>query len=65
VSRTLAIGGEVILGLVGLVFAAQGLGLTRGYSSVMNDRPEWVAIGSGLVVLALVLLWVTTRRRTA
>jgi hypothetical protein len=29
----------------------------------MNDRPEWVAIGSGMVVLALVLLWVTLRRR--
>jgi hypothetical protein len=29
----------------------------------MNDRPEWVAIGSGMVVLALVLLWVTVRRR--
>jgi hypothetical protein len=29
----------------------------------MNDRPEWVAIGSGMFVLALVLAWVTTRRR--
>jgi hypothetical protein len=29
----------------------------------MNDRPEWVAIGSGMFVLALVLLWVTTMRR--
>jgi MYXO-CTERM domain-containing protein len=29
----------------------------------MNDRPEWVAIGSGMVVLALVLLWATVRRR--
>jgi hypothetical protein len=29
----------------------------------MNDRPEWVAIGSGMFVLALVLLWVTTTRR--
>jgi hypothetical protein len=45
------------------VFTAQGLGLTRGTRSVMNDRPEWVAIGSGMVVLALVLLWVTLRRR--
>jgi hypothetical protein len=31
----------------------------------MNDRPEWVAIGSGMVVLALVLLWVTVRRPAA
>lgn len=54
--------GEVILALLGLVFTAQGLGLTRGVPSRMNDRPEWVAIGSGMVVLALVLLWVTTRR---
>jgi len=29
----------------------------------MNDRPEWVAIGSGLVVLAIVLLWVTLGNR--
>ena len=31
----------------------------------MNDRPEWVAIGSAMVVVAVVLFWVTTRRRTA
>jgi len=29
----------------------------------MNDRPEWVAIGSAMVVLALVLFWITLRRR--
>jgi hypothetical protein len=29
----------------------------------MNDRPEWVAIGGGMFVLALVLAWVTTRPR--
>jgi hypothetical protein len=29
----------------------------------MNDRPEWVAIGGGMFVLALVLLWVTARPR--
>jgi hypothetical protein len=54
-----------VLALAGLTFAAQGLGLTRSYPSVMNDRPEWVAIGGGLFVLALVLFWVTTRRRSA
>jgi len=53
----------VVLVLAGLTFAAQGLGLTRGVRSAMNDRPEWVAIGGGMFVLALVLLWVTTRRR--
>jgi len=31
----------------------------------MNDRPEWVAIGGGMFVLALVLLWVTLRRKAA
>jgi hypothetical protein len=61
--RTLAIAAEVVLALAGAVFAAQGLGLTRGVRSAMNDRPEWVAIGSGVFVLALILLWVTTRRR--
>jgi hypothetical protein len=29
----------------------------------MNDRPEWVAIGAGMFVLALVLVWLTTRQR--
>jgi hypothetical protein len=61
--RTLGIAAEVVLALAGAVFAAQGLGLTRGVRSAMNDRPEWVAIGSGVFVLALILLWVTTRRR--
>jgi hypothetical protein len=56
---------EAVLALAGLIFTAQGLGLTRGVRSAMNDRPEWVAIGSGMVVLALVLVWVTSRRRAA
>lgn len=54
-----------MLALAGLTFAAQGLGLTRNYPSVMNDRPEWVAIGAGLFVLALVLFWLTARRKPA
>ena len=60
-SRTAAFVGEAILALAGLTFAAQGLGLTHSVPSAMNDRPEWVAIGGGMFVLALVLLWVTTR----
>ena len=63
--RTLSLAGEAALGLFGLVFSAQGLGLTRSYRSAMNDRPEWVAIGSAMFVLALVLGWVTLRRRPA
>ncbi|HVR89013.1 MAG TPA: hypothetical protein VHG53_05645 [Candidatus Limnocylindria bacterium] len=63
--RALAIAVELVIALAGLVFTAQGIGLTRGYRSVMNDRPEWIVIGSGMLVLALVLLWVTTRRRLA
>jgi len=55
--------GEAILGLAGLTFAAQGLGLTRGVPSAMNDRPEWIAIGGGMFALALVLGWVTARPR--
>jgi hypothetical protein len=31
----------------------------------MNDRPEWVAIGSAMFVLAVVLFWLTVRRRSA
>ncbi|HEV2249213.1 MAG TPA: hypothetical protein VGT60_01765 [Candidatus Limnocylindria bacterium] len=63
--RLLAFAGEAILALAGLTFTAQGLGLTRSVRSVMNDRPEWVAIGSGMFVLALVLVWLTARRGSA
>ncbi|MHB8631446.1 MAG: hypothetical protein ACYC9W_05920 [Candidatus Limnocylindria bacterium] len=58
----MAIAGEIALGLLGLTFAAQGFGLTRSYRSAMNDRPEWVVIGGGMFVLALVLIWRTSRR---
>jgi hypothetical protein len=64
-NRGAAIAGEWLLALAGLTFAAQGLGLTRGVPSLMNGRPEWVAIGGGMFVLAVVLFWVTTRRRAA
>ena len=59
----MAIAGEAVLALAGLTFTAQGLGLTHSVRSAMNDRPEWVAIGSAMFVLALVMFWVTTRRR--
>ena len=51
--------GEAVLALAGLTFTAQGLGLTHSVRSAMNDRPEWVAIGSAMFVLALVLGWLT------
>jgi len=60
-----AIVGEVVLALAGLTFSAQGLGLTHGVRSFMNDRSEWIAIGSGMLVVAVVLLWITVRRQSA
>ena len=59
----MALVADAILGFAGLVFAAQGLGLTHSVRSAMNDRPEWVAIGSAMFVLALVLFWAGARRR--
>ncbi len=61
VRRRLAIAGELVLAVAGLVWSAQGLGLVHAVRSFMNDRPEWTAIGSGTFVLALVLLWLTLR----
>ncbi|MFN2519886.1 MAG: hypothetical protein ABR525_02440 [Candidatus Limnocylindria bacterium] len=61
VRRRLAIAGEVMLAIAGLVWSAQGLGLVHLVRSFMNDRPEWIAIGSGTFVLSLVLLWLTLR----
>ncbi len=61
VRRRLAVVAELVLAIGGLVWSAQGLGLVRTVRSFMNDRPEWIAIGSGTFVLALVLLYLTLR----
>ncbi len=61
VRRRLAVVAELVLAVGGLVWSAQGLGLLRTVRSFMNDRPEWIAIGSGTFVLALVLLYLTLR----
>jgi len=49
----------VILGLMGLVFFAQGTGLFTPTSSFMNNQAIWAVIGIGLVILGL-LLWPRT-----
>ncbi|HEY4718142.1 MAG TPA: hypothetical protein VIH14_03925 [Anaerolineales bacterium] len=46
----------VALGLLGLVFFAQGTGLFTPTSSFMNNQAIWAVIGIGLVILSL-LLW--------
>lgn len=46
----------VILGLMGVVFFAQGTGLFTSTPSFMNNQAIWAVIGIGLVILAL-LLW--------
>jgi len=53
-----------VMVLVGVVWIAQGLGVLRG-SSPMVDEPLWAVAGSGLVVGALVLAALTLRRRGA
>lgn len=57
--RAAAVAGEIALGLAGLVWIGQGLGLVRVVRSFMVDQPEWIAIGLGTFVLALALLWRT------
>jgi len=42
----------VLMVLVGVVWALQGVGVFPG-ESVMNDQREWVAIGLGTVVLGV------------
>lgn len=51
----------VLLGLVGLVWIGQGLGLLRG-SSFMVDDVRWAIAGAVLIVVGVVLL-VSARRR--
>jgi hypothetical protein len=50
--HVLAIG----LGLMGLVFFAQGTGLFTMIRSVMNNQPIWAVIGTIMVIGAL-LIW--------
>jgi hypothetical protein len=43
--------------LAGAVFALQGLSLLP--SRIMYGRPEWIAIGSVMVVIGAAVLWRT------
>ena len=40
----------VLLALLGLVWALQGIGVFPG-ESFMNDQREWIAIGGGAILL--------------
>lgn len=51
----------VVLGLVGSVWIAQGIGRLGG--SPMTGRGEWVFFGAVLVLAGLVLLLSSTRGR--
>jgi hypothetical protein len=52
----------VMLGMVGAVWMAQGLGIVRG-SSFMTDDIRWTAIGAGLIAIAVVLAVIERRRQ--
>jgi hypothetical protein len=49
----------ILLGLMGLVFLGQGLGLIPG--SFMTGDPFWAVVGAILVAAALVMLRIGTR----
>jgi hypothetical protein len=49
----------VVLGLVGLVWVGQGLGLIGG--SPMTDEPFWAWAGAALLVIAAVVAWSNRR----
>ena len=51
----------VLLILAGGTFALQGLSLLPG-SSAMNGRPEWLVIGTAMVVAGVALLVTASRR---
>jgi LPXTG-motif cell wall-anchored protein len=53
----------VLLGLLGLAWAAQGLGLLPG-TGAMDGDIKWTFIGAGMIVVAVVL-GLSARRRTA
>lgn len=62
VGRRLAVAGEVLLALAGLIWTGQGLGVVRVFRSFMVDRAEWIGIGVATVAIALTLLWLTVSR---
>jgi hypothetical protein len=52
----------LVVGLLGIVWLAQGVGLIRG--SFMSGQAMWAIIGAVLIVLAAWLLWSTFRSRS-
>lgn len=46
--------------LAGTIFALQGLRLLP--SPVMYGRPEWIAIGTAMVLASVAVLWRLARR---
>jgi drug/metabolite transporter (DMT)-like permease len=46
----------LMLGAGGVIFFAQGSGLSTAYPSVMNNDIRWAVVGIGLVIVA-VFLW--------
>jgi hypothetical protein len=51
----------VLVGLLGIVWLGQGVGLIRG--SFMTGQAMWAIIGAVLIVFAVWLLWSTFRSR--
>ena len=52
----------ILVGLLGIVWLGQGVGLIRG--SIMTGQAMWAIIGAVLIVLAAWLLWSTFRSRS-
>lgn len=52
----------VALGVVGLVWIGQGLGVLRGSSFMVGD-PRWAVAGFVLVAAGLLLGWAALRKR--
>lgn len=47
---------SLVLGLMGLIYFAQGSGIFTVYPSVMNNDVRWAVVGVALLAVAL-LLW--------
>ena len=51
-----------VVGLVGLVFVAQGVGAPIGHSFMIGDL-RWTAIGAAMILAACAWAWRRLRRR--
>lgn len=50
-----------VIGLIGLVWFGQGIGVIGG--SVMTNDAKWAVIGGIMIIASIVIFWIGWRRK--